>query len=107
MTNGPYWNTGSPIGRPCSIRSSDSAFPFSRTISASGRSRMQTPDSILREPNLRESPRKKYKVRLLPLFAAGRFHLARGANRRVQMATSESGRDAQECGGGEGALASP
>ncbi len=53
------------------------------------------------------SPAKKYSVRFVPGRAGGTAHAAPGESRIVQMATSESSRDAQERGGGAGGDASP
>ena len=50
-----------------------------------------------------DGPEKKYSVRTVFGPAAfGSVHFAPGENLRVKIATSDSGCDAQDCGGGGG-----
>ena len=102
ITNGPYCATGSPMGRPCSTRHSTVVGPVlvssqssvARTCSAAWR-------STSCGPTRRLSPTKKYSMRCVPSpCAAGRVHSAPGSMRSVQMATSPSGCEAQDSGGG-------
>src|SRR5688500_8103071 len=53
------------------------------------------------------SPRKTYSMRFAATLAAGTVNWAPGASLRVHTATSLSGREAQELGGGGGAFVSP
>src|SRR5690606_5757694 len=106
ITNGPCLTTGSPIGLPCNSSTSVFVLPASSVKATSGRTRTPTPGSIARPPTVSESPSKKYKVRLTPASAGGSFHVAPADITSDQIATSEPGLAAQECGGGLGAMAS-
>src|SRR6185295_4856952 len=55
-------------------------------------------------PTRSSLPPKKYRVRFEPARAAGNDHFAWGAMRIAQIARSDSGRAAQELGGGGGAF---
>src|SRR3989344_4339704 len=109
ITNGPYCATGSPMGRPCSTRHSTAVVPVlvrvqssvARTCSAAWR-------STSCGPTRRLSPTKKYSMRcVVSPFAAGSVHSAPGSRCSVQMATSPSGWEAQNSGGGGSGSGAP
>lgn len=95
------------MGRPCSINISASSGPFSIGAAISARSSIKRLPGTSRSPMRRRLPRKKYSIRFVPGDAAGSVNRAPGSIFMVQIATSLSGLEAHDFGGGEGALASP
>src|SRR5262245_45905899 len=107
MTNGPYRATGSPIGRPWSSSASTSRPPASSGTGTPGRSTSPVSVPTSAPSTARVSPSNTYSTRDAAALAAGSSQAAPGSRRRCQIATSASGRDAHELGGGGGGTASP
>ena len=109
ITNGPYWATGSPIGRPCST-STSAPVARARRRSVSQVTTPPSPTSTRRRCTDRLGRAVEHvddANRVGTRWPQASSNSAPGSSRTCQIATSLSGRDAHDAGGGAAAPGRP
>ena len=103
ITNGPYWATGSPMGRPWRSRASTGSSPGRQLDRLAGldAGAGASAEDVAGDVEAAR-PRTRRACGRSPARRGGRIQEAPGSKRRCQMATSVSVRLAQDRGGGGG-----